>query len=620
MSSICLNMIVKDESAVIARCLQSVKPYIDYWVIVDTGSNDNTAEVIQAELSGIPGELHHRTFDNFSESRNHALIEAENDCDYLLLIDADMVLNVEDDSFKEKLELDGYYLPVHEAQTYHNIRLIKNDLLWQYVGRTHEFIVSQDAGSIATHPDLSITHLLDGSSRTEKNQRDKNLLELTLQEDANDTHALFYLGRIAINEEQWIDALKYLNRMLYQEHHWDPEWVWYARHMRGKLMEKLDYDFDSVTSSYLSAYESRPQRAESLYDLARYCRESDRLALAEMYGSRAAELPVPDELFDLDKTLYSWNIPAEYAFICYRLGLHQKTVTAANQALQEVRATRNSRDALLASRQRSLEILNESRKLTEAGSDRNTIKVVVPFRNAGEFLMASIESLQQQDYDNFSACFIDDCSDDGSGDLVPTDDERFVLQRNVERVGPLINRSEFIFNCDPNDIILYLDGDDQLASDDALSYINSVYNEYGCWMTYGQFISQNGNLGWAKPYSTPLDLDKELMYGGMKFPIHPITHRAGLLQRLKDHDPELECFKDEQGEWLFYASDAVLARPLFCMAGWDRVLYLNRVLYLYTEGHEISESIHNKDDQLETCRIVNSKMRPPRLTDYRPSV
>jgi hypothetical protein len=35
--SVCLNMIVKNEADVIRRCLDSVRPIIDRWVIVDTG-------------------------------------------------------------------------------------------------------------------------------------------------------------------------------------------------------------------------------------------------------------------------------------------------------------------------------------------------------------------------------------------------------------------------------------------------------------------------------------------------------------------------------------------------------------------------------------------------------
>src|ERR1700733_3920461 len=47
---ICLNMIVKDESRIIKRCLDSVKPFIDYWVIVDTGSKDGTQKIIKKHM------------------------------------------------------------------------------------------------------------------------------------------------------------------------------------------------------------------------------------------------------------------------------------------------------------------------------------------------------------------------------------------------------------------------------------------------------------------------------------------------------------------------------------------------------------------------------------------
>ena len=45
--TICLSMIVKDEAPVIERCLRSVKPWIDHWVIVDTGSSDGTQAMIR---------------------------------------------------------------------------------------------------------------------------------------------------------------------------------------------------------------------------------------------------------------------------------------------------------------------------------------------------------------------------------------------------------------------------------------------------------------------------------------------------------------------------------------------------------------------------------------------
>ncbi len=92
---ICLNMIVRDEAHVIERCLASVKPYIDHWVIVDTGSVDDTPARIASALAGVPGTLHHRPWRDFGHNRSEALALAKPHGDYLLFLDADEALGHE---------------------------------------------------------------------------------------------------------------------------------------------------------------------------------------------------------------------------------------------------------------------------------------------------------------------------------------------------------------------------------------------------------------------------------------------------------------------------------------------------------------------------------------------
>ena len=72
-SSLCLNMIVKNEAHVIRRCLDSVRPFIDRWVIVDTGSTDGTQEIIRTHMRDLPGELHERPWRDFGTNRSEAL-------------------------------------------------------------------------------------------------------------------------------------------------------------------------------------------------------------------------------------------------------------------------------------------------------------------------------------------------------------------------------------------------------------------------------------------------------------------------------------------------------------------------------------------------------------------
>ena len=91
MQTICLNMIVKNEAPIIANLLKSVKDVIDYYIIVDTGSNDGTPEIIKKIMDEykIDGEIHHEKWINFGINRQQALDKAIGKADYALIIDAD---------------------------------------------------------------------------------------------------------------------------------------------------------------------------------------------------------------------------------------------------------------------------------------------------------------------------------------------------------------------------------------------------------------------------------------------------------------------------------------------------------------------------------------------------
>src|SRR5579883_1017327 len=141
-TTICLNMIVKDESRVIRRCLTSVKDLIDYWVIVDTGSTDGTQEIIREFLKDIPGELHERPWVNFGHNRNEALKLAKNKSDYLLFIDADEELVFAKPLQKSKLNKDAYIASLwEEGSRGKRCLLINNQLEWRWEGVIHEMPV-----------------------------------------------------------------------------------------------------------------------------------------------------------------------------------------------------------------------------------------------------------------------------------------------------------------------------------------------------------------------------------------------------------------------------------------------------------------------------------------------
>ncbi|MDE5950492.1 MAG: glycosyltransferase family 2 protein [Acetatifactor sp.] len=90
MISISLCMIVKDEEAVLARCLGSVADLVDEIIIVDTGSTDRTKEIAAEYTDRI---YDFQWINDFSAARNYAFSLAS--CDYIYSADADEVLDEE---------------------------------------------------------------------------------------------------------------------------------------------------------------------------------------------------------------------------------------------------------------------------------------------------------------------------------------------------------------------------------------------------------------------------------------------------------------------------------------------------------------------------------------------
>jgi glycosyltransferase involved in cell wall biosynthesis len=119
--TICLNMIVKNESHIIEDSLNKLcnKIKFDYWVIVDTGSTDNTREIIENffKSRNIPGELKYEEWQNFGYNRTVALNHAYNKTDLLLIFDADDEL-VGELPLPSKITHDRYMVTFGKSNTY----------------------------------------------------------------------------------------------------------------------------------------------------------------------------------------------------------------------------------------------------------------------------------------------------------------------------------------------------------------------------------------------------------------------------------------------------------------------------------------------------------------------
>ena len=146
-STICLNMIVKNESHIILSTLKNVLEHIniDYWVISDTGSTDDTIDIINKffEERGIPGEMFCDEWKDFGHNRTKALEHAFGKSDYLFIFDADDLIKG-NMNLPLILDKDCYNIQFENPVSYHRSILISNKMKWKYRGILHESIVPID--------------------------------------------------------------------------------------------------------------------------------------------------------------------------------------------------------------------------------------------------------------------------------------------------------------------------------------------------------------------------------------------------------------------------------------------------------------------------------------------
>ena len=177
MTTLVLNMIVKNESCIIKRLLESVFNIIDSYCICDTGSTDNTAEIITNffKEKNIPGKIVYEPFKNFEYNRNFALQSCIGMGDYVLLLDADMQLKINNFDKEILKHYDAIYI-YQETQKliYKNIRIVKNNGLFCYKGVTHEYINCPTKSQFLqlNKENIFIIDIGDGGSKSDKYDRD----------------------------------------------------------------------------------------------------------------------------------------------------------------------------------------------------------------------------------------------------------------------------------------------------------------------------------------------------------------------------------------------------------------------------------------------------------------
>lgn len=317
-NTLCLNMIVKNESKIIQRLLTTVLPIIDSYCICDTGSTDNTIEVIENFMKehNIPGEVYVEPFKNFGYNRDHALQRAAKWGKYALLLDADMKLVILPSFDKKTLKADSYQI-IQKNPTiqYYNTRLLRTDIGAHCVCPTHEYYKLPPNSSQDKLDSLYIDDIGDGGSKANKFQRDIQLLTEGLIEEPNNPRYHFYLANSYRDSGNIEKAIEHYKKRV-EIGGWIEE-VFMASKELGNQYKKLN-DIPNAIYWWLEAYNRHPKRAESLYQLVKYYREAGKQQIGQAICDLARSIPFPkDDVLFIETPIYDFLLFYEHTILTY---------------------------------------------------------------------------------------------------------------------------------------------------------------------------------------------------------------------------------------------------------------------------------------------------------------
>ena len=359
-----LTMIVKNESKIIKRCLDAARFAIDAIVITDTGSSDNTVELINDCIKEfkIPGRVVVEPWRNFGYNRSKSFLAAkqfaiDQEYDlaktYTLFLDADMELVYSKKFLEDKAKLTncGYLLDqITGDLRYANQRIACINYNWRCRGRTHEF---WDPGKGVKdykndkYHDLWIDDKDDGGAKADKFERDIRLLTEGLEHPEDEEE-----------KELWPRYHFYLAQSYRSIRDYANSDKWYKQRIKdGDFYEEVYFSFYQIAENYasqgnwckalkwyLKAYNNNPRRAEPLYKIAHYYRNKDskHQTIACDFARLGIAIPYPkDQMLFIEHKVYDYLLLEELSITGFYVPKYRNEGLAANDKLTTMRLVPN---------------------------------------------------------------------------------------------------------------------------------------------------------------------------------------------------------------------------------------------------------------------------------------
>jgi len=346
-------LMVRDVASRVRVSIDSIRGAVDALLVYDTGSVDNTKEVIReaCKENEITLYEHEGPWVNFEVCRNKMLQIAGGykEYVYLLLLDSEDEL-VNGDVFRTFIVNQSlrpnpepcFFIKLRwkngiTSITENNFqRLVRNNYGFAYKGVVHEYIYSTQC-VVQRAPFINTFWLFqDRTLNPSKDRfvRDRDLLLAEHERDPDESRTIFYLAQTYRSIGDVENALKYYALYCTKDIPVDKEYPFQAHLNKAQLMMQLNHSWPDVQQAFLSAYKIIP-RVEALLPIAWHYRAQDDFHTSYIYVSMACKLDYPTSYLFVDRNAYLFDRWALMSIVAYYVGQISEGLHACKQALAD---------------------------------------------------------------------------------------------------------------------------------------------------------------------------------------------------------------------------------------------------------------------------------------------
>lgn len=246
--------------------------------------------------------------------------------------------------------------------------------------------------------------------------------------------------------------------------------------------------------------------------------------------------------------------------------------------------------------------------------------IVVPGWNCEKWAKRCINSVLNQTYQNFLCVVVDDASTDNTWSILQRIDHqgkhrKFMYLKNEQNLGSCYSmwRGINALDLNPDDIIVFLDLDDQLRWD-ALEVIRRHYRRNpNHLMAYGNWINEQGSVWDISKSVYPKSVIKKRSFREVRYQGAPVrTFKYKLVKGLSEYD-----MKDNSGAWIRNCTDVAFMIPLLELSGEGRIGVMKEPVYIYNQGrpgntNEVYGGIAGKTKVWDS---ISSKKKKPLFSE-----